>query len=57
MRDKIRFYRFKHELNQTQFGALVGKSRGTVSAWERGLFKPTDSETKQRLIEILGVKI
>ena len=37
----IREYRLSAALTQRALGALVGKSRGVISAWERGHSLPT----------------
>ncbi len=37
----IREYRLKAGLTQRRLGALLGKGRGVISAWERGHALPT----------------
>lgn len=38
---KIKKYREKYFLSQTDFGKIVGVSYVTVNRWENGHFKPT----------------
>ena len=56
---KIREYRERKFLTQSQFAELIGVKLVTVSRWERGKFEP-NMETKKKLVALfneIGMKL
>lgn len=53
--EDIRAYRKQNGLTQTEFGALVERSKNTISDWETGLH-PIPGRQMARLREIMGIE-
>ena len=56
MKNKIKVYRAIHDLTQEQLGKMLGVTRQTIIAIERGKYNPS-LDLAFKLAKIFGVKI
>jgi putative transcriptional regulator len=56
MKNKIKVYRAIHDLTQEQLGKMLGVTRQTIIAIERGKYNPS-LDLAFKLARIFGVKI